>query len=251
MGRGARVAGLLSFVSAVLLSAALAQAEPALRCGRFGEAALAAPEPRSADWPLRRLAKIDEAVKTTPHRVLFLGDSLVEHFDIGAGAAIWRAQMAPRGVLDAGIAGDRTENLLWRLDRGNLDGPPPRAAIVLIGTNDLSYHRSAAETADGVRAVLLKLRESLPQARILLLGLWPRGGAADSPYRTEIAEVNRRISTCADGRSIVYADIGRVLLDRDGTLSPEIAPDRLHPSTEGYARLAPRLGAEIDRLLGR
>lgn len=233
------------------LAAAAAQAEPALRCGRFGEGDLPAAEPRSADWPLRRLAKIDDAVKSQRHRVLFLGDSLVEHFEIGAGNPAWRAEIAPRGVLDAGIAGDRTEHLLWRLDSGNLDGPPPHAAIVLIGTNDLSYHRTPAETADGIRAVLLKLRKRLPKARILLLGLWPRGAGPENPFRAEIAEVNRKVAGCADGRTIVYAEIGRELLGPDGQLTAAMAPDHLHPSSAGYARLAPRLAALIDRMLGR
>jgi lysophospholipase L1-like esterase len=243
------------FVSVALLcvfgSAGPARAEAALQCNRFRQEALPTPEPRSANWPLRRLATIAAAVKTEPHRVLFLGDSLVEHFEIGAGAGSWREQMAPRGVLDGGISGDRTEHLLWRLDRGTLDGPPARAVILLIGINDLGYHRTPEETADGVRAVLLKLRERLPQARILLLGLWPRGEAADSPFRAEIAAVNQRIATCADGRNLVYAEIGTALLDSDGRLPPEMAADHLHPTTAGYARLAPHLGAQIDRLLGK
>ena len=233
------------------LFATAAQAEPGLRCGRFGEAELAPPEPRAANWPLHRLEQINEAVKTEPYRVLFLGDSLVEHFAIGAGAAVWHQHLAPRGVLDAGIAGDRTEHLLWRLDHGNLDGPPPRAAILLIGTNDLGYHRTPEVTADGIRAVLLRLRERQPGAPILLLGLWPRGEDADSPYRAEISEVNRRVATCADNRSVIYGDIGKVLLDADGRFAAAMSPDHLHPTTAGYAQLAPSLDALIDKLTGR
>jgi len=228
-----------------------AGAEALLPCGRFSEAAMPAPAPRSADWPLHRLAKINEAVKGEPYRALFFGDSLVEHFEIGAGAGVWQAQVAPRGVLDAGVSGDRTEHLLWRLDHGNLDGPAPRAAIVLIGTNDLGYHRSPEETADGVRAVVLELRERLPKTRVLLLGLWPRGAAPDSPYRAEIAAVNRRIATCTDGRNVLYADIGGALLDPEGRLTEAMSPDHLHPTTAGYARLAPPLDRLVDKLLGR
>ena len=233
------------------LLATAARAEPALPCGRFTDAALPAAEPRSANWPLQRLATINAAVKSQPHRVLFLGDSLVEHFEIGAGAPSWREHLAPRQVLDGGIAGDRTEHLLWRLDHGTLDGPPPRAVILLIGTNDLSYHRSPAETADGIRAVLLRLRERLPEARVLLLGLWPRGETPESQFRDKVAEVNRLVERCADNRSVIYADIGRALLEPDRRLTPEIAPDHLHPSSAGYARLAPRLAPLIDRALGR
>ncbi|HEX3536918.1 MAG TPA: GDSL-type esterase/lipase family protein [Stellaceae bacterium] len=227
-----------------------ARAEAALTCGRFSEDALPAAEPRSANWPLQRLATINAAVRAQPHRVLFLGDSLVEHFEIGAGAGLWREYLSPRGVLDAGVSGDRTEHLLWRLDNGTLDGPPPRAIVLLIGTNDLSYHRSPEDTADGIRAVLLKLREKLPQARILLLGLWPRSAAPESPFRTQIATVNRLIASCADNRAIRYGEIGGALLEADGRLAAEIAADHLHPSTAGYTRLAPRLAALIDKLAG-
>src|SRR5579884_3455486 len=126
-----------TFAAAALLMMGVGAAASAetLPCGRFSQEPLPAPEPRSANWPLRRLATIEAALKSEPYRVLFLGDSLVEHFHIGAGAPVWQAQMAPRGVLDAGVSGDRTEHLRWRLDNGNLAGPAPQAAILLIGTN--------------------------------------------------------------------------------------------------------------------
>jgi lysophospholipase L1-like esterase len=232
----------------LLGSTGSAWAETTLPCSRFSENVPPAPEPRSANWPLQRFEKINAAVKAQPHRVLFFGDSLVEHFEIGEGGPSWREYLAPRQVLDAGVSGDRTEHLLWRLEHGNLNGPAPRAVVLLIGTNDLSYRRSPEDTADGIRAVLLKLRERLPQARILLLGLWPRSAAPESPFRAQIATVNRLVASCADNRTIVYADIGGALLDSDGRLTPEIAPDHLHPSTAGYARLAPRLAAAIDKI---
>lgn len=235
----------------VFLWPMLAHGEPAMRCERFTEAQLPAPAPQLGDYARKRVEAINAAVKSEPYRALFFGDSLVENFAIGVGAGAWREQMAPRGVLDAGISADRTENLLWRLDHGNLDGPPPDAVVLLIGTNDLSAGRSPNETAAGVRAVLLNLRERLPQARILLLGLWPRGEAADSPFRAKLGEVNRQIETCADGGSLVYADIGGALLDADGGLPSALASDRLHPSAAGYQRLAPPLGRLIDLLLPR
>ena len=89
--------------------------------------------------------------------------------------------MQPRGVLNAGVSGDRTENLLWRLQNGNLDGPPPALVVMLIGTNDLAYDgppRSPELAAEGIRANLLYLRQRLPDTPILLLGLLPRGASA-------------------------------------------------------------------------
>ena len=127
--------------------------------------------------------------------------------------------MQPRGVLNAGISGDETENLLWRLQNGNLEGPPPALAIMLIGINDLTYSgspRSPELAAEGIRANLLYLRRRLPDTRILLLGLLPRGASPDSELRRKVIAVNQLISSCADRRAVFYADIGGALLDAQG-----------------------------------
>src|SRR5713101_9183947 len=115
-----------------------AHAQSLLRGGPFTSAVLDPPAPREARWPVQLFEKINEAVKTQPHRVLFLGDSLTERFD----PELWHQHLEPRGVLNAGVSGDRTEHLLWRLQHGNLDGPPPAAIVVLIGTNDLTHDRA-------------------------------------------------------------------------------------------------------------
>src|SRR5882724_4483400 len=101
----------------IVINSATADAEggSALPCGPFTSDIIAAPEPREARSPVERFALIRGWVKTQPYRVLFLGDSLTERFDAG----VWHDHMAPRGVFNAGISGDRTEHLLWRLRHGN------------------------------------------------------------------------------------------------------------------------------------
>jgi lysophospholipase L1-like esterase len=237
---------------AVLLGALLpwngaAQAQSLLRCGPFTQEALDPPEPREAPSAVQQFEKIDIAVKTQAYRVLFFGDSLTERFD----PELWQQHMEPRGVLNAGVSGDRTEHLLWRLQHGNLDGPPPAGVVMLIGTNDLTYPRTPDYAAEGIRSDLIYLRQRLPRARIGLLGLWPRAMWPDAPLRGEILAVNRLIKNCGDDRWVFYADIGGVLLDPDGRLSPEISPDRLHFSRAGYERLLPRLDALIDRIVAK
>src|SRR5678816_1882061 len=111
----------------VLILDRAAMAQTTVPCGRFTNEAVAAPEPRGAESALRRFETIKRTVQTQPHRVLFLGDSLTERFPQGA-PQVWNAHMAPRGVLNAGVNGDRTEHLLWRLQHGNLDGPAPAGA---------------------------------------------------------------------------------------------------------------------------
>jgi lysophospholipase L1-like esterase len=162
--------------------------------------------------------------------------------------------MVPRGVLNAGVNGDRSENLLWRLQHGNLDGPAPAGVVVLIGTNDLTNGgngRSARSTAEGIRANLVYLRRRLPDTRILLLGLLPRSAAPDARLRRGTVDVNRLIRDCGDDRAVVYRDIGGVLLDAEGRLTPAIAPDMLHFSALGYARLVQQLDPLIDAIAER
>ncbi|HEX3864630.1 MAG TPA: GDSL-type esterase/lipase family protein [Stellaceae bacterium] len=247
-----RLIGRLGFFVAVVLAAAAvaipAGAEATLRCGPFTSDVLAAPEPREAPAMVRRFENLSVAVKTQPYRVLFFGDSITQRFD----PQIWQSDMAPRGVFNAGINGDRTENLLWRLQHGNLDGHPPEAVVMLIGTNDLTNGgagRPPEVAAEGIRANLLYLRQRLPNVPVLLLGLWPRAASPDARMRRAVEAVNRLIKTCGDGHMVVYADIGGALLDPDGRLSQAISPDLLHFTHKGYARLAPRLDALIDKTL--
>jgi beta-glucosidase len=238
--------------AAVVSGFALAGAAQAqVKCGPFTAAPLDPPAPRTESWAIPIFQNINAAVKTQPYRVLFLGDSITQRWDLPLWGAkpVWDANMPQRGVLNAGVAGDRSEHLLWRLDHGNLDGPAPKGVIVLIGTNDLAHGRPPELAAEGIRAVLIRLRQKLPNTRILLLGLWPRGATPADPLRQEVGVVNHLIQSCADGGSIVYADIGGVLLDGKGVLSTTLSPDLLHFSAAGYERLAPKLDPLIDQLL--
>jgi lysophospholipase L1-like esterase len=234
----------------LMLFALPAWAQTQLRCGQFNPSA-AAPAPRSDAPAVASFNRINTEVKTKPYRVLFLGDSITERWDMPLWNAktVWDANMPKRGVLNAGVSGDRTEHLRWRLDNGNLDGPPPKGVILLIGTNDLAHGRPPAEAAEGIRLTLLRLRDQLPTSRILLLGLTPRGATPDDPLRQAAAQVNQLIQTCADG-VITYADVGGGLLDGRGVLSRELSPDLLHFSGAGYEKIVPALDPLIDRLFG-
>jgi beta-glucosidase len=248
-GRGAQKNFKLSLVVAILI-AGLASGRPAcateiLRCARFDQGELPAPVPSPYPSAIELAKRISQTVKSAPHSVLFFGDSLTEGWD----ATVWQHSLAPRGALNAGVSGDRTDNLQWRLEHGNLAGPQPKAVVLLIGTNDLAYGRSPARTADGIRANLEVLRQRLPDARILLLGLLPREEVPSAPLRIEVAQVNRMIRGCADDQHVFYAEIGDVLLGNDGRLSAAISPDQLHFTARGYELLAARLEPELDRLL--
>ena len=245
-----RVAPGILWLAAALCCCAPAQSQTTLPCGPFTPDQIAAPEPREAKWPLHRFAVIKAELASVRHRVLFLGDSLTEWFEAKA-PEVWRREMAPREVLDAGVSGDRTEHLLWRLQHGNLAGPPPAGVVVLIGTNDLTAGRLPELVAEGVRANLDYLRRQLPATPILVLGLWPREALPEAPLRQATLAVNRLIERCGDNRVITYAELGGAVLDRDRRLTPEMSPDMLHLTPAGYALIAPKLGNLIDHLAPR
>jgi beta-glucosidase len=216
-----------------------------LHCASFTKAPPPAPTPQTEPHAIERFQAINREVRSGPDTVLFLGDSLTEDWD----AAIWQQHFARRDALNAGIRGDRSEHLLWRLRHGNLDGPSPKAVVLLIGTNDVGKNRPPEIIAEGIRANLFEVRSRFPQARILLLGLLPRSQSPTSERRWQISQVNRQIRQCDDGQHIFYAGLGSALLDSGGRLSPEISPDGVHLSPRGYAILAARLDTELDHLL--
>ncbi|HVH80219.1 MAG TPA: GDSL-type esterase/lipase family protein [Stellaceae bacterium] len=248
--RGLRLLKMAGFLSILALALPAAAQVP---CPVFDNWPPPAPEPRVAPEAVATFNRINAAVKTQPHRILFLGDSITERWGepLWGASAVWDANLKPRGVLNAGVSGDRTEHLRWRLDHGNLDGPAPKGVIVMIGTNDLGHGRPPTQAAEGIRQVLIQLRQKVPNTKILLLGLTPRGGAPWDQLRVAASEVNQKIGSCADGQTIWATDIGQPLLDAKGMLSNTLSPDYLHFNAAGYERIAPGLDHWIDQVFGR
>ena len=241
----------LAVIVIAVLAAALPVNAQQIKCGAFNSFA-EPPAPRTEPEAIATFHRINSRVKSEPYRILFFGDSITERWDEprwGA-KAVWDANLAPRGVLDAGVDGDRTEHLRWRLNNGNLAGPTPKGVIVMIGTNDLGHGRPPAEAAEGVRQVLIQLRQKVPSARILLLGLTPRGGAPWDQLRVAASQVNQMLGSCADGQTIWAADVGQGLLDEKGMLSNTLSPDYLHFNAAGYERIVPKLDPLIDQVFG-
>jgi beta-glucosidase len=131
------------------------------------------------------------------------------------------------------IAGDTTQGVLWGLHNGEGQGYQPKAVMLMIGTNN-SGSSSAAEIAEGVGAVVLELRHDFPDAKILLLAIFPRSVPGD-PVRDRIAEANRIIARLDDQKHVFFMDIGNKFLDDKGFFLPDtFRADLLHPVAGGY-----------------
>jgi lysophospholipase L1-like esterase len=150
-------------------------------------------------------------------------------------------------IANFGIAGDTTQGVLYRLQNGEGRGFSPRAVMLMIGTNNTARN-SAAEIAEGVGAVVLELQKDFPQAKILLLGVFPRGRPND-PVRNTIAEINRTIAKLHDGNRVHYLDIGAQFLDATGTIQPDIMSDLLHPGPKGYEIWAQAVKEPLTKLM--
>lgn len=168
---------------------------------------------------------------------LLMGDSITDWWR-SIGKAVYDKHFGSLKCANFGIAGDRTQGVLWRMENGELDGYTPKLMMLMIGTNNLGGGNrpgnTPAEIAEGITAVVTKFRTKFPQARVLLLGVFPRGRTADNPARERIKEINAIIAKLDDGKSVKYMDIGAKFLEPDGSISVEVMKDGLHPTEKGY-----------------
>lgn len=213
------------------------------------------PAPKDARWMQRHEAFVARAQQGGIN-VLFLGDSITDFWRT-RGKAVWDREFVPLGAANFGISGDRTQNVLWRLEHGEADGYQPKVVVLLIGTNNTGRERDSdrprnttAEVVEGVAAVVHELRARFPEAKILLLALFPRG-TRGSAQRAQVAEVNRSLARLNDGRHVCFLDIGKRFLDPDGDgdIPRSIMPDLLHPSLRGYEIWADAIREPLRRLL--
>lgn len=210
------------------------------------------PVPRGDQWWKDRHASFNKRVAEVGEKaqVIFIGDSITQGWE-GAGKQAWADNFAQYDAVNLGIGGDRTQHVLWRLDNGNLEGIKPKAAVVMIGTNNSNGEDNTAEQiADGVRAIVEKLRSKLPDTRILLVAIFPRG-ENPNPQRGKILQANQIIRRLADNRNVIWVDFGHKFIDDSGRIPRELMPDYLHLSEEGYRIWAESLRGPLNRALGQ
>ena len=152
------------------------------------------------DWAAQRHTQLNERVKQqgARARLVFVGDSITQGWE-GAGAKVWQEQFSPLHAINLGISGDRTEHVLWRFDNGNLEGLSPEVAVVMIGTNNFGQENSDSEdeVLDGIVAVVDALQSKLPDTRVLLLDIFPRGEGFNA-MRGSLLQVNQALKSRYD-----------------------------------------------------
>jgi lysophospholipase L1-like esterase len=214
------------------------------------------PVPRTfpTNWMSSHEALVKQA-KQGGIDLLFLGDSITAGWFWGNGGInVWKKCYAPRHAAEFGIGYDRTENVLWRITHGELDGIKPKVVVILIGTNncgnedDGKPRNTTPEIIQGVTAIVNELRARLPESKILLFGIFPRG-ETNNPVREQVRAVNAQLAKLDDGKRVKFMDIGPKFLGPDGTLSRAIMPDLLHPSEKGYRIWADAMESTLDQMM--
>jgi lysophospholipase L1-like esterase len=213
------------------------------------------PEVQTAEWAKawwmpRHESKLKEKESLAKIDLVFVGDSITHAWE-QAGKSTWDEYYAKRNAFNLGFSGDRTEQVLWRLDHGALDGTSPKVAVIMIGTNNTGHRQDpAADTAAGIQKIIESIHKISPSTKILLLGVFPRGAEASDTGRKRNVEINEILAKFPDALNhVTYLDIGKEFLDSDGKLPASIMPDALHPNEDGYRIWAKAMEPTLSKLL--
>ena len=207
----------------------------------------------------RRHQQFLEIAKKGDIDVLFLGDSITDNWrttaPAHAGKDVWDKTFEPLKAANFGIGADRTQNVLWRVQNGELEGFKAKVIVLLLGTNNISAGQSIRNTNDqvlaGMKLVIGEIRSRQPQAKLILMGIFPRGRKADDPFRQPIKDINAELAKYDDGKNIFFTDIGDKFLAPDGSIPEDVMPDQpaLHPNAKGYQIWADGISGKVKELL--
>ncbi len=201
------------------------------------------------DWWRKRNASTNQKAKQGGYDLAFIGDSITQGWE-GRGRKVWDQFYADRKAINLGFSGDRTEHVIWRLTRGNLQQVRPKVAVVMIGTNNTGhFDQEPEEVVEGVESILKILESRTPETQILLLGIFPRGKDALDAKRLNNIAINQHLQRLGNvSPSVHYLDISSTFLEKNGQISTEIMPDFLHLSETGYERWAKAIEPKLREL---
>lgn len=167
--------------------------------------------------------------------IAFVGDSLVS-------GGRWSEWISGRTVLNLGVSGDATTQVLSRLDE--VVATAPDEILLLIGTNDLGRRRSVEDLVRDAQTLLVKLREALPHSRVLVHSIFPRG----KDFARSIQQANIHLRQFCATVHAQYLDLWPVLAREDGSIDPAFSPDGLHLNDDGYRVWVQELLPALERL---
>jgi lysophospholipase L1-like esterase len=235
-----------------LMSAGICLAQPTGRAGGRGPA---------ADQPMARTdansqmahQQLLEKAKKGGIDIYFEGDSITRRWgatDYPQFLENWKQNFFGWNAADFGWGADNIQNILWRLQNGELDGVNPKIIVLLAGTNNVGGGAGndalVADITAGLKAVIDTMRAKAPDAVIIATGIFPRGPAS---FAT-ITKINANVAAMCDGKKLRYLDVNDKLADKNGQLLEGMAADGLHPTVKGYQVWADGLKPIFTEILG-
>ncbi|MSU51762.1 MAG: GDSL family lipase [Opitutus sp.] len=197
--------------------------------------------------------------KEGPVGLLFIGDSITDGWN--RAQHIFQHYYGKYEPANFGIGGDQTQHVIWRIENGELEGIHPKVVVLMLGTNNSSSH-TAAEIAAADRKIVEMIRAKIPETKVLVLAVFPRGARknpqgvitdaaiTDAAKRTEIINaVNIELAKLDDGQKVRFLDIGASFLGQDGKIPFTIMPDQLHPNLAGYQLWADAMKPTLEAML--
>ena len=208
------------------------------------------------DW-YQRHEQVKAQIKQQPVELVFIGDSITHMFGgpapspVHHGQEVWARYYGKRNAVNMGFGWDRTQNVLWRLENGEFDGIQPKAAVLLIGTNNRTGTQNArentpAEIAEGIEAICKAVHAKATGCKIVLLSVLPR---SPENFVAPIREINQRIAKLEALGYVTFLDLWPVFAEPDGLPKKELMADTVHPNEKGYQGWAEALEPVLVKLL--
>ena len=186
-----------------------------------------------------------------------IGNSITNNFEKVEYQAIWNQYFAPRNAVNLGISGYRTENVIWNIQNGFLEGQSPKVVVLEIGTNNIDEknyptRHTAGQLAGGITEIVRILREKLPNAKIIVMRCFPGcyGGPNPTSHRFILERASDIVSKLADGKHIFICDVNRVFLNKNGAINHDMMGDWLHPTPAGAKAWAETMEPLLAKLFG-
>lgn len=212
------------------------------------------PTPRTDANSLKAHEELVQKAKQGRIDLYFLGDSITRRW--GTSDAKWKANLENWNqnffgwnAGNFGWGADKTQNILWRIIHGELDGVNPKVIVLLAGTNNLPDSDSPEQIAQGIKVITQECQKRAPNAKIILTGILPRND--QMTLLPKIERTNSFLNKIADGKKVIYLDIARGIADEKGKLYEGMTIDGLHLSVKGYQVWADALTPILTRVLGQ
>jgi lysophospholipase L1-like esterase len=189
-------------------------------------------------------ASLSPATKSVD--ILLLGASIAERWD----KDVWQRHFGKESMVNEGVGGWTSTDILSLLTKEGLK-VNPRLVILLTGSNDLEAGRDFGAVTENMREIARKICSLAPAAKVLVLGILPRGENPLNPLRAKIKAENRNLAQIADSKFIYFLDVGSVLVHPDGRLSQDISPDQVHFTERGYELITTAIQPTVEKLLAK